>query len=124
MFTSQEVLSTELLQRAAFSLEEEKREGEGLDDGDHLSFCYYNKTTPNRWLSSSGGWRSKARTAAWLDFGVGPSSLYPHPAKIGQEKFLGFLYKGVNPHLRDSFSHPNRISKDLSPNSVTLEIHF
>lgn len=66
----------------------------------------------------------KSRTAAWLDFGVGPSSVYPRTAKIGQERALGFLYKGVNLHLRDSFSRPNHISEGLSPNSVTLGIHF
>lgn len=84
-------------------LEEEKREGEGLRMATILVFVTTTKCLQIRWLTSSGGWRPKARMAAWMDFGVGPSSLYLHVAQIGQERSLGFLHKDVNPHLRNSF---------------------
>lgn len=54
----------------------------------------------------------------------GPPSLCPYVAKMGQERSLGVIYKGVNPHLRDSLLQLNHIPKDLTPNSVTLGIHF
>lgn len=95
-----------LLQPAACSIlfRRRKKGGRRPGDGDHHSSCYYNKTPQNKMAYKLRGLEVQGQDDS-LDFGVGPASLYPHVAKVGQERLLGFLYKGVNLHLRDSFHH-------------------
>lgn len=123
-FTSQEVLPTCAPAACTILFRGRERGGRRPGDADRLSFCYYNKTPPNKMAQVLRRLEVRGQDGGMAGLWRETFRIVSSCGKNRPRELSGLSLSGCESHLRDSFSQPDHIFKDLSPNSIPMGVHF